>query len=50
MTPEARRTAGITGANVRVSAGIENPEDLLADVAQALAALPPRRRLKARRR
>ena len=36
MTPGARRNAGITGANVRVSTGIENPEDLVADVAQAL--------------
>ena len=49
MTPEARRTAGITAANVRLSAGIENTEDLVADVAQALAAVPPRRRLKTRR-
>jgi cystathionine beta-lyase/cystathionine gamma-synthase len=36
MTPAARRAAGITGANVRVSTGIENPDDLVADVAQAL--------------
>jgi len=47
MTPEARRAAGITGANVRVSAGIENTEDLVADLEQALAAVVPRR---ARRR
>jgi len=36
MTPAARKAAGITGANVRVSTGIENPDDLVADVAQAL--------------
>ena len=39
MTPAARRAAGITGANVRVSTGIEDPEDLVADVGQALAAV-----------
>ena len=46
MTPEARRAAGITGSNVRVSTGVENPDDLVADVAQALAAITssPRRR------
>jgi cystathionine gamma-synthase len=48
MTPEARQAAGITGANVRVSAGIENTDDLVADVAQALDGLTsrgkPRRR------
>jgi cystathionine beta-lyase/cystathionine gamma-synthase len=36
MTPEARRAAGITEANVRVSLGIESAEDLVADVKQAL--------------
>ena len=36
MTPEARRAAGITESNVRVSTGIESAEDLVADVAQAL--------------
>ena len=39
MTPAARRAAGITGANVRVSTGIEDPEDLVADVGQALEAV-----------
>jgi len=39
MTAEARRAAGITGSNVRVSTGIENPDDLVADVDQALAAV-----------
>jgi cystathionine gamma-synthase len=37
MTPEARRAAGITEANVRLSTGIEDAQDLVADVAQALA-------------
>lgn len=36
MTPEARRAAGITESNVRVSLGIESAEDLVADVKQAL--------------
>ena len=44
MTPKARRTAGITGANVRVSAGIENTEDLVADVAQALDGIGKRKK------
>lgn len=45
MTAEARRTAGITDANVRLSAGIEDAQDLVDDVAQALATLrTPRRR------
>jgi len=52
MTPEARRAAGITGANVRLSTGIEDRDDLVADVAQALAAVgssPPRRQRASRR-
>jgi O-succinylhomoserine (thiol)-lyase len=36
MTAEARRAAGITEANVRVSLGIESADDLVADVEQAL--------------
>jgi cystathionine beta-lyase/cystathionine gamma-synthase len=36
MTPEARRAAGITEANVRVSLGIESAEDLVSDVKHAL--------------
>lgn len=36
MAPEARRAAGITDGLVRVSAGIEDAEDLVADFAQAL--------------
>jgi cystathionine beta-lyase/cystathionine gamma-synthase len=46
MTPEARRSARITGSNIRVSTGIESADDLVADVAQALRAVTsaPRRR------
>ncbi|WP_417386863.1 trans-sulfuration enzyme family protein [Gimesia sp.] len=36
MTLEARRAAGITEKTVRVSVGIESPEDLVADLKQAL--------------
>lgn len=36
MTLEARRAAGITEKTVRVSVGIESPEDLVADMKQAL--------------
>lgn len=42
MTPEARRAAGITEANIRISTGIEDSDDLVADVAQALATLDAR--------
>lgn len=36
MTEVARREAGITEKTVRVSVGIENPDDLVADLKQAL--------------
>lgn len=36
MTKEARREAGITEKTIRVSVGIENPEDLIEDMQQAL--------------
>ena len=36
MTPEARETAGITGNLVRLSCGIEDADDLIADLHQAL--------------
>ncbi|MHC4876034.1 MAG: trans-sulfuration enzyme family protein [Planctomycetota bacterium] len=36
MTLEARREAGITEKTIRVSVGIENPDDLVADMKQAL--------------
>lgn len=39
MTPEARRDAGITEKMLRVSCGIEHPEDLIADMHQALEAI-----------
>ena len=36
MTLEARREAGISEKTIRVSVGIENPDDLVADMKQAL--------------
>lgn len=36
MTAEARRAAGITDKTLRVSVGIEHPDDLIADLRQAL--------------
>ena len=38
ITPEQREEAGITEGLVRISAGLENVDDLLADLDQALAA------------
>ncbi len=40
MTPEARRRAGITDSVIRLSIGIEEPEDLIADLDDALRTLP----------
>jgi cystathionine gamma-synthase len=37
MTPEARRAAGIADGLIRLSAGLEAAEDLVADLGQALA-------------
>ena len=37
LSEEARREIGITPALIRVSVGIENPDDLVADIAQAFA-------------
>ncbi|GIS61980.1 MAG: hypothetical protein CM1200mP2_42050 [Planctomycetaceae bacterium] len=37
MDEPARRAAGITGGLLRVSCGIEHPDDLCADLAEALA-------------
>jgi methionine-gamma-lyase len=37
MTPEQKRGAGITEAMVRLSVGLEHPEDMAADLAQAFA-------------
>ena len=36
MDPEARRAAGIADGLVRISVGIEDPEDILDDMARAL--------------
>ena len=40
MDPEARRTAGIGDGLVRLSIGLEHEDDLVADLCQALAAIP----------
>ena len=40
MTPEARNTAGITDGLLRLSIGLEHPEDLLNDLAAALRSVP----------
>jgi cystathionine gamma-synthase len=40
MTPAARERAGITDSVIRLSVGIEDPADLIADLARALASLP----------
>ena len=40
MTPEARRIAGITDGLLRLSIGLEHGDDLLVDLARALADLP----------
>jgi methionine-gamma-lyase len=37
LSEEARREIGITPALIRVSVGIENPDDLIADIALAFA-------------
>ena len=39
MVPEARAVAGITDGLLRLSIGLEHPEDLLADLARALQAV-----------
>lgn len=39
MTPEERAAAGIDDGMIRLSVGLENPEDLIADLDQALAKL-----------
>ena len=38
MTLEARRAAGISEKTIRLSVGIEHPDDLVADLKQALEA------------
>jgi cystathionine beta-lyase/cystathionine gamma-synthase len=37
MSEAELRTAGVTGGTVRVSVGLEDPDDLIADLRQALA-------------
>jgi len=39
MTPEERMQAGIDDGLIRLSVGLENTEDLMADLDQALALL-----------
>jgi len=39
MTPEERQTAGIDDGLIRLSVGLENPEDLIEDLSQALRAV-----------
>jgi cystathionine beta-lyase/cystathionine gamma-synthase len=36
MDPEARRAAGIADGLVRLSVGLEDPDDLIADLDRAL--------------
>ena len=40
MTPAARARAGITDGIIRLSIGVEDPDDLIADLEQALRSLP----------
>ena len=42
MTPGARATAGVSDGLLRLSIGLEHPEDLLADLSRALAPLAAR--------
>lgn len=37
MTPGEREAIGVTEGLIRLSVGIEHPDDLIADLAQALA-------------
>ena len=38
LTPEERAELGVTEGTVRVSVGIEDPDDIIEDFTQALAA------------
>ena len=40
MTPAARARAGITDGVIRLSIGVEDPDDLITDLEQALRSLP----------
>jgi cystathionine beta-lyase/cystathionine gamma-synthase len=39
MSPEEREAVGIYDGLIRVSVGLEDPEDLIADIEQALGKL-----------
>ena len=39
MTPQERAEAGIDDGLIRLSVGLENPEDIIADLEQALSRL-----------
>jgi cystathionine beta-lyase/cystathionine gamma-synthase len=39
MTPEERAAAGTDDGLIRLSVGLEDPEDIIADLGQALARL-----------
>jgi cystathionine beta-lyase len=39
MPPEIRQKAGITGDLIRLSVGLEDPGDLIADLAQAMSSV-----------
>ena len=41
VPPEEQAAIGITPSMVRLSVGIEHPDDLVADLAQALERVPP---------
>jgi len=47
MTPEARRTAGIGDGLIRLSVGLEHPDDLWADLERGLAAVAARQTAEA---
>ena len=48
VTPAAQRASGITPAMIRLSVGIENPEDLCADLSRALATISRRSSTRSR--
>jgi cystathionine beta-lyase/cystathionine gamma-synthase len=41
FSPEERRELGISDSLVRLSVGVEDPRDLIADLEHALAEAPP---------
>ncbi len=40
LTPEERERRGITDSMIRLSVGLEDPENLIEDLTQALSSLP----------